>query len=345
MGNSSSNVGKITLILIISVVIIAFLSAISNIVKLVIISALLAYILEPIASFIESRGMSRLSATATIFLFIFLVIGVLSFVFVPVLSEEMRALHSGFNNEKAEIVISRFENFLVSNLAFLGVRDLDLLGKIHGATAGIGGWIFTHFFDAASVVTNMVLTPFIVFFIMKDGRAFKKAFVGILPNRYFEFSLYLFHKLNIQVGNYLRGQMLDSTLVGLLSILALWLLDVKYFFIIGVFTGLANLIPYFGPVVGATIAVVVSILQTGNFNMVFYIIIAFVLIRLIDDVLIQPLVVAKSVHMNPLTVLLAVLIGGKLFGVLGMLLCVPITGFIKVVVHESITNYSKYREA
>jgi putative permease len=344
MGDNNSIVGKIILFLIASVLIIGFLAAISNIVKLVIISALLAYILEPIASFLESRGMSRLSATATIFLFIFTVVGVLSIVFLPVLSGEIKALQSGFNTEKTEIMVSHFENFLVNNLAFLGIKDLNLLSKIQDATSRIGSWLFTHLFDAASLITSMVLAPFIVFFILKDGRRFKKAFVSILPNRYFEFSLYLFHKLNIQVGNYLRGQMIDSTIVGLLSIFALWLLDVKYFFIIGVFTGIANMIPYFGPVTGATIAIIVSILQTGSLNMVVYIFIAFIIIRLIDDIFIQPLIVAKSVHMNPMTVLLAVLIGGKLFGILGMLLSVPITGFLKVVVTESIVNYRRYRE-
>lgn len=140
----------------------------------------------------------------------------------------------------------------------------------------------------------------------------------------------------------MRGQLLDSTIVGILSIIALWLIGVKYFFIIGIFAGLANLISYFGPITGATIAIIVSVLQTGSFDKVFYIIGAFVLIRLIDDVLVQPLVVAKSVQIHPLMVLLSILIGGKLFGILGMLLSVPVTGFIKVVVHESIINYRRY---
>ena len=98
---------------------------------------------------------------------------------------------------------------------------------------GVGNWIFSHFLDAASVITGMVLIPFIVFFLMKDGRRFKQAFVSIMPNRYFEFTLYLFYKLNIQIGNYLRGQLLDAIIVGIFSIFALWLLGVKYFFIIG----------------------------------------------------------------------------------------------------------------
>ncbi len=162
-------------------------------------------------------------------------------------------------------------------------------------------------------------------------------------NRYFEVTLYLLHKLNVQVGNFLRGQFIDATIVGLLAMFALWLVGIKYFFLIGLFTGLANLIPYFGPLAGAGLAIVLSILQTGGFEMSLYVILAFTVIKLLDDAFIQPLVVAKSVDMNPLTVLLVILIGGKLFGILGMLLSVPIAGLIKVVVRESIMNYRKYR--
>lgn len=342
MVNRANYLIKIALFSLVIIIVIAFLAAVSNIVKLVIVSALLAYILDPIANLLESRGMSRTSATITIFLAILALLCIAYILFLPLLSEEIRALQSGFNPEKAGLMVSRLENFLVANLAFLGIQDLNLLSRIQGAMAKAGDRIFTHFLDAASVITSMILIPFVVFFLMKDGREFKKSFVNIMPNRYFEFSLYLLHQLNTQVGNYLRGQLMDAGIVGIFSVFALWLIGVKYFFIIGIFAGLANLIPYFGPIAGAIIAVIVSILQTGSFHMAFYVIIAFTLIKLIDDAIVQPIVVAKSVHMNPLTVLLAVLVGGKVFGILGMLLSVPVAGFIKVIVQESVINYRRY---
>jgi predicted PurR-regulated permease PerM len=203
--------------------------------------------------------------------------------------------------------------------------------------------MLTHVLDAASIIISIILIPFIVFFLMKDGRKFKKEFVSIVPNRYFEFSLYLLHKINIQVGNYLRGQVLDATIVGILATSALWLLGVKYFLIIGIFSGVANIIPYFGPITGATIAVIISVLQTGDFHLATYVILAFIIIKLFDDTVILPMVMSKSVHISPLTVLLAIMIGGQLFGVLGMLLSIPVAGFIKVIVHESVTNYRRYR--
>lgn len=345
--NSHSNISayliKIALFLIAGIILVFFLAAISNIVKLVIISALLAYVLDPAASFLESRGMGRTTATTAIFLFIVTFAGISYIIFLPLFSIEISELKEGFNLEETELMIKHFEGFLENNLAFLGIRDFNLLSRIQSASSRIGDWFFAHFLHAASAITGIILIPFIVFFLIKDGRQFKKSFVGILPNRYFESSLYLFHKLNIQVGNYLRGQFLDAIIVGIMATFALWFIGLNYFFIVGAFAGLANLIPYFGPITGGILAVIVSVLQTGNFTMAIYIILAFIIIKLIDDVIIQPIVVAKSVHMHPLTVLLAVLIGGKLFGILGMLLSVPIVGFVKVTVQEGIMNYRKYR--
>jgi len=344
MGRQTGYLIKIAVVGIFAIAGIAFLTAVSNIVKMVIISALLAYILDPLANFLESRGMSRTSATVAIFAGFFIFTAISYLFFLPLLSGEIQALQSGLNPEKAGLMIDRLEDFMVANIPFLGGKDLNLLSRLENSMAKTGEWIFDHFLDTASVITSMILIPFIIFFLMKDGREFKKAFVSIMPNQYFEFTLYLLYKLNAQIGNYLRGQFIDATIVGVLSVGALWFIGVKYFFIIGTFTGLANLIPYFGPIAGATIAIIVSILQTGSFHMALYVIIAFTLIKLFDDILIQPIVVARTVHMHPLVVLLSVLIGGKLFGILGMLLSVPIVGFMKVVAHESINNYRRYRE-
>lgn len=344
MSDNNNKLIKIALLLIIILAFVTFLVAISSIVKLLIIAVLIAYILDPLVNFLESRGLSRTKATISIFLLL-VSIAVISYLFLlPILSEEIKALKGGFSSERAELIISRLEYFIISNLSFLGITDLNLLGKIHVITSKVGDWILKHVLDAASLIVSIILIPFIVFFLMKDGRKFKKELVSIVPNRYFELSLYLLNKINTQVGNYLRGQVLDATIVGIFATCTLWLLGIKYFFIIGAFAGIANLVPYFGPITGAIIAVIVSVLQTGSFHLAFYVIIAFIIIKLIDDIIILPVVMSKSVHVSPLTVLLAIMIGGKLFGVIGMLLSVPFTGFIKVVMHESIMNYRRYRE-
>lgn len=343
MDNNTARWLKVTLFIVFIAAVITFLTFIGGLVKLIIIAALFAYIIDPVAGFMESHGLGRTSATTIIFLFIGILTGIFIFFFLPILAKEVIALQSGFDYGRAKNMLSNVEAVVESKMAFLGIKELHLAEKSEKILSYFGEWLLNHLLDMVSLLTNLIIGPFIVFFLLKDGREMKKKFISILPNRYFEFSSNLVYKMDLQLGNYLRGQFIDAVIVGILSIAALWMLNIKYFFVIGAFAGLANIIPYLGPVAGAVFAIMASVIETGDFAMTPYIVLAFILIRMIDDVLIQPLIVARSVEMHPLLVLLAVIIGGKLFGMLGMLLSVPVTGFIRIALKESIANFRRYR--
>jgi len=105
---------------------------------------------------------------------------------------------------------------------------------------------------------------------------------------------------------------------------------------------LANLIPYLGPLAGALTAMLVCI-SNGSMKTALYSLLAFLLVKLVDDAFVQPLVVGRSVRMHPLLVLFVIIIGGKYFGILGMLLAVPITGFLKVALAEVALYFRKCR--
>lgn len=319
-----------------------FLAAIGNLVKLVIVAALLAFILDPVASFLESRWMGRTAAVSVIFLSITIAGALFFFIAIPVIIREIGSIQQVLSSGNADATISRVELLLKSKLPFLDLQDLSLATRIHSAIAGMMKWLLSHALDIFSMLTDLIIIPFIVFFLLKDGRFFKKQFVSIVPNKYFESALNTMYKMELQLGNYLRGQFLDAMIIGVLATLALWILGIKYCIVFGVLTGMANLVPYLGPVSGAAATIIVTLFESGDLAKAAYIALAFTLVKLADDVLIQPLIVAKSVDMHPLLVLLAVIIGGKFFGVLGMLLSVPATGFIKIVIHEIMANYIKY---
>lgn len=319
-----------------------FLVAIGSLVKIIIISALLAYIMDPLASFLESRWMGRTAATSVIFIGIISIGALFFFLAMPILAREIQSLQDVLSSGRANAMITRGESFLQNKLSFLGVQDLNLVAKVHTRMSNMMSWLVSHVLDVVSLLTDLIIVPFIVFFLLKDGRTFKKQFINIIPNRHFEFALNLLYKMELQLGNYLRGQFLDAVVVGILSTIALRILGIEYYFVFGAFAGLANLVPYLGPVAGASLTIIVSLFKTGDLAMAAYIALAFTLVKLIDDSLIQPIIVAKSVDMHPLLVLLAVIIGGRFFGILGMLLSVPVVGFLKVAIQEGMANYRKY---
>lgn len=343
MGNIVPFRVKAIIFLILSAGILWLAFYIGSLVKLVVISALLAYILTPLVNYLESRGMGRTIATTVAFLGIISFVGIFVVLLLPLITDEIRSAQASLNSVQASDKIVGIKKLVEEKLAFLGIHDFNVMDKINQVMLNTGKKLFGYLLDAVSLVTNLVIIPFISFFLVKDSRNIKKQFIGMVPNRFFEFTLNLLHKMDLQLGNYIRGQLLDTLFIGILSITALWFLDVKYFIIIGAFAGLANLIPYIGPIVGAVPAILISLFETGDPATAGYIALAFLFVQLIDNGIIKPVVVAKSVNLHPLLVLLVVIIGGKFFGILGMILSIPLTGFLKVIVRESMINFRKYR--
>ena len=316
------------------------LYTLSNIITIIIISTLIAYILDPIASYLEAKNLSRMNATIIIFFILSIIIITIAWLVIPVILHELKGLQSGIGSTSLSDYIKSIENFIKNNF---GNAELDLKTKIDGFLATVTQQLLAFLANAVSIVSAIIIVPFVVFFFLKDGRNIKKSFVSYIPNRYFEMTLNVLHKIDQQLGGYLRGQFIEASVVGLLSILALWILDVKYFTVIGSFAGLANLVPYVGPVAGAVPAILITLMQGGGTAMIIKIVIAFAIIQLIDNIILQPLVLSKSVNLHPLIIVFAVLIGGQFFGLLGMLLAVPTAGIIKVTSLELYNGIRKFR--
>ena len=315
------------------------------VVRLVVLSALLAYLLDPLVSRLEARNLSRTLATSVVFLGLTVVLGTLLAIFYPLAMAEVEAFREGFDAELLRAAVGDLETTLETRMGILGVNDLDLIETAQAAVDEAMTHVLDYVPGVLALFGQLVIIPFLLFFLLKDSRRIKRAFMRWVPNRAFEFTLLLLHKADAQVGNYLRGQVIASAVVALLSILALWLLGVDYFVLIGVFAGLTNLVPYLGPVTGAVVAVAVSVLTTGSFDTALPIVLAFAAIQAIDNAVVQPLVIARTVRLHPLLVVLALLVGAQLFGFLGLLLAVPAASVAKVLLEEAVVSARRYRVA
>ncbi len=318
--------------------------SVGSLVRLLVICALLAYVLDPAASFLESLGMSRAGAAVLIFVVLGALLAGLGIWLYPTFLERTQALKAGDYHTRANALISRLEELLRTQFAFLGLAKLNLAAEVQRLQGELADAVLASLRrDLVASVARLAVMPLMVFLFLKDGRELKRWVIGLVPNRYFEFSLDLLYKMDLALGNFLRGQFLDGLIFGALATAALWLLHVKYFLFLGIFAGLANLIPYFGPIAGGLLATLVTALTASDLERVGYVLLAFVMAKLLDDSLIQPLVVARNVNMHPLLVLSAVMIGGHFFGLLGLLLAVPVAGFVKVALGAGLGLARKYR--
>ena len=309
------------------------------------LSVILMLLLEPPVNYLESKGLSRFQATFVIFLVIMGLFVLFGYLIFPLLREQVQSIQAQIENGEIKSRFSEMAVQLQQKLAFLGVggQEGNLSQKIEQAISGFQQNLLSLAMGLVSAFSNIIIIPFITFFLLKDGPALKKKMIEKVPNRYFEMVLNLAYKIEQQLGGYIRGQLTDAFLVGVLSIIALFILDIKYYILIGAIAGLANLIPYFGPIVGAVPAILVSLMHNPSITPIVWIAIAFALVQLIDNVLISPLVVAKSVNIHPLVVIVVIFIGERLLGLLGMLLAVPATAILNVIVKETIWSFKNYR--
>ena len=193
-----------------------------------------------------------------------------------------------------------------------------------------------------SGLTFVVIVPFVAFFFLKEGRRLTRCLMALVPNAYFELCLNLMYQANKQIGNYIRGQLLAVLVVSVLAISGLSILGVYYALPLGLLAGLANVIPFLGPLIGIVCSSIVALATGGGLAMVAKVIVMFLVIQLIDNVLIQPTMVAKSVELHPLVVLFVVMVGSQLMGIVGMLIAVPLTGIAKVsgqTIYEGVKQY------
>jgi len=315
-----------------------------------IVSWLLAILFGPVVDYFESVGIPRSLGVLLIILFFLIALGLSLGFLIPSLVRSIESIISKIQAGTVSELRLRIEDFFAKYFNKPELAD-EVFNKANQYILRTLSGLLGTLKDVGSFITTAVIIPFVTFFLIKDSRKFKKAIVSQIPNRYFELSLNVMYKIGDQVSRYLRGQAIDALLVGILSTLGLLIINiflhnpVPYFVLVGMIAGFANLIPYLGPVVGAIPALVIAIITNPpNLLMVLvWIVVMFIVVQIIDNTMISPLVVSRSVNMHPLTVVAAVLIGGKVGGPLGMLFAVPIVGIFKVMLVELSWGLKKYR--
>ena len=324
---------------------IKLLPSLSNVIITVVIAILITAILEPIVTLLENNGMNRIGAILLVFIGMGLLLVVAIFFSAPYISAQLEQLSNSIESQSITTNIDAAKKFIFQTFPFLDTPSVQkevtnklqkFVTEIMNASFAVGLAMLTSFL-------NIVIVALAVFFFLKDGWRIQRAIVDMMPNRYFEISLLLIHKITEQLGKYLRGQLLVSILVGTLSIIALSWLEIPYSFFIGAMAGLANVIPYFGPLLGLVLALAVALTEAPSLGAVMAIAGSFAAIQLIDNVLISPFIVSKSVELHPLAIIIVILIGSALLGIWGMLLAVPITSILKVTYRYLRWGVKNYR--
>lgn len=322
----------------------------SNLVAYAAIAMVLSYLLEPLVNKMQRAGFPRVvGITATMTILILLLVWI-STTFIPIIAHQTSLLAGQLTLENIEVITRRVERSILETLTFLPegflqdnvtrmAEELLDAGRIPELMSGLIG-LFTNLFYATLVI------PLATFFFLKDGHVIRRDLLRMVPNRYFETTLTLIDKIERQLGRYFRSVLVQSSLVGLFAWLFLSMAGLANAPSVGITIGIANTIPYFGPLLGYILSFVISIIETGDFSLVLPCILAVLAVQLMDNALFQPLIFSRSANMHPVAILFIIIIGAQTAGVIGMLVAIPIATVIKITISQvlwSFRNYQVYR--
>jgi predicted PurR-regulated permease PerM len=298
---------------------------------LLLISGIVAYLLSNVIKRIEYLGIKRTVAVAAVYLVAVLVIIAADIMLIPCLQQETRNL-----TEKLPEITQQAEG------AFKDLRGYpfaeDMIEKILTGLAKPSHLLSKMlnmsdlFSQAASVAFAMILIPFFVFFILKDWPAILKKIMRWIPSAYVETSIAALSEINILAGSYLRGLAIECSSVGAMASLGLAILGVNYPVTLGIVTAVANVIPYVGPIVSCLIACLIAFIQFKSTGAVLNVVLLYTCVKLLDDFLVQPLTIGRSVKLHPMLLVITIVAGQKLFGIMGMVLAVPAVTIVQKVV-------------
>ena len=231
--------------------------------------------------------------------------------------------------------------------ALVGRLQDQILGFVIGQSQSIFNAIGTSAKGAFSVFTTGIIILFLTFFLLNSGRQMKKAFIQIVPNRFFEVALVLIQGLDRQLGDYLRSRLIQTIILSIIAAIGYWILGLRFAILIGIIAGLANLIPYIGPFIGAIPAIIVVFLDSrfGLGWSLLAVIVLTLMIQVIDNAIITPLIIGKSVELGPVTTIVVVLLGEQLLGLIGLLMAVPIAAMCKLIIEEVWTEFKGYSQS
>ncbi|MES2964690.1 MAG: AI-2E family transporter [Bdellovibrionota bacterium] len=307
------------------------------------------YLLSPIVNSLERRGLPRQTAIMIPFLSTGVLIGLGIYNLLPVASTQFTLLESQlpkYQVDLANLVSAaeeRFKGFSkLYNFSFSQTVNSWVIAQTSALSSSLPQFI-------SGSMTVLILTPFLAYFMLQDGRRISRTVLSMVPNNLFELALNLHHQLNAQMGGFIRARFLEAAIVGLVVWIGLQIADFPYAILLGVFAAVTNLIPYLGPLIGAVPAILIALISedamvTPSISINLFIVTAIYLFaQLIDVALIIPFVVARIVNLHPVTVIIVIIIGSQVMGVLGMMISIPVASAIKLVFQTFYRHLTELR--
>lgn len=320
-----------------------------------ILAFVLAYILDPAVDVLERRVSRGIAVALLVIPVLLLIAGAIGFG-IPALVTQVEALIARLPAAAARAVewleqtranAGRWNLPFVSDeaiarwldpariTAYVESRQQAIAQGAWGTVTGVGrglGFVL-------SLLGFLVLTPVLMIYLLRDFDNIKERIADLVPLERRERWVHFMGEYDTLLSRFLRGQVIAAALVGVLTWLGLWLAGVPYAGLVGAIAGVFNLVPYLGLIVSTIPLLIIALLSGSFLSIILRAGIVFAIVQTIDSTIAGPRIVGGSVGLHPVWVILALAVGGAFFGLVGLLIAVPIAVLIKLLVREALTRY------
>ena len=302
--------------------------AISWVIKLLVISLLLVYVLFPVTEFLKQRAnLSHFLSVILTFSILFIIVVIFIVFIVPVVQKEMEEVLVDF-----PFYIQQLQRYLQDFMEYLETYDLDpeFLETITEVSADLQLLLDELASISISVLTsvlNIFFILFIVFYLLFDFHNVRASLINTIPPKYQDRAKEIMGIVDRNIGDYIRGNVIRCSIVGILSGSFLFSFGMPFALLFGLIAGVLNIILYIGPVMAAIPPLVLSFSPMTPSP--FIVVAIYVGVQIIDGVLLAPVLLGKAVKLRPITIIVSLLIGQQLAGFLGMIIAVPAAGICR----------------
>ena len=312
----------------------------------VLFALFVAYQINPLVNWAERHRVPRAASTVALLLaviagvVVFLVLFIPRFVgefadLVEALPAYADAAHENLGPWFAEtfgvdlsLDVAHLQGQLQEHASALLQPTGDVLGSVVGGVLGVLVWTL-----------NLLLIPVFIFFLSNDYPRIVTTVQGLIPPRNRALVSRVAGQIDRALSSFVRGQLTVTAFLALFYSVGLAVIGVKYAVFIGVLAGFANLIPYVGVALGVALAAIMTLLEWSGFGPLIGVGALFIVGNLLENFVLTPKIVGDRVGLSPLLVLVALLFWGELFGILGVLIAIPVTAVLRVLLMEAVLRY------
>jgi len=304
----------------------------------VILSGLLFYLLNPLVDLMEKYKINRVLAISIIFVIIAILLIIGLAVAIPNLQRQVVIFAQNVPNylEDADRVIDDlvtkrlpddFRPQLEQVLAQFSTQATAWASNISSKAVN---WVSALISGTSQVIVALIIMPFMLFYLLRDGKGLKDHITQFLPNKLREPVGKVLSDVNQQLANYVRGQITVAVIVAIMFIILFKIIGLRYAVTLGITAGVLNLVPYLGSFLAMIPALVLGLIAGPV--MLLKVIIVFIVEQTIEGRFVSPLILGSQLNIHPITILFVLLTSGSMFGIWGVLLGIPVYASAKVVI-------------